>query len=87
MPVYAEFRCGGCGAKAWGTTPLRKEFRSFSGLGYGFGRAVQANTVDDVTPPGWVAYDPYTYATYCPDCWASIESGTEDEAAGAKGAR
>lgn len=72
MSVRVLFDCSGCDAKAEGTEPLRREFRSFSGRSWGIGSAVDANSVDDVTPPGWVAFDPYTYATYCPACWDSI---------------
>ena len=31
------------------------------------------DTVQSVTPEGWVAFDPYTHCTYCPKCWAEIE--------------
>lgn len=73
MPIYVEFRCGGCDARVTSEAPIRKEFVSFSGRGHGFGSARFTRTVEDVTPAGWVAFDPYTYATYCPACWAEIE--------------
>lgn len=79
MSVTVTFHCGGCDAKVEGTKPLRREFRSFSGRGYGFGASMPSNTVEDVCPEGWMAYDPYTYCTYCPECWASIENGTCDD--------
>lgn len=72
MTINVLFECGGCSAKAQGTAPLRREFRSYSGRAYGIGGTVNVNTIEDVTPEGWVAFDPYTYATYCPDCWAQI---------------
>ncbi len=79
MTIRVVFECGGCDATAEGTTWLKKEFVSFSGRSHGFGRAVPANTVEDVTPEGWVAFDPYTYCTYCPTCWAGIEQGIVEE--------
>lgn len=75
MSIRVIFNCDGCEATAEGTARLRKEFVSLSGRGYGFGSARWSNTPDDVAPRGWVAADPYTYATYCPTCWASIEAG------------
>lgn len=80
MSVTVHFECDGCDAEACATGRLRREFRSLSGRSHGLGRVVPANTVEDVAPEGWVAFDPYTYATYCPDCWASISaSKTEEE--------
>jgi len=73
MTVKVIFECGGCDATAKGSTFLRKRFLSFSGQRSGFGGPVWETTVDDVVPEGWVAFDPYTYACYCPKCWASIE--------------
>ena len=73
MSVQVTFHCGGCDATAEGTAPLRVEFVSFSGRGHGFGQVRPRNTVEDVTPKGWVAYDPYTYCTYCPTCWTEIQ--------------
>lgn len=79
MPIKVIFECGGCGAKAEGTDRLRREFRSISGRSWGFGRVVPANTVDDVVPDGWVAYDPWTYCTYCPACYAEVVGDTDQE--------
>ena len=82
MSVRVLFECGGCDAKAEGTDRLKREFRSFSGRRCGVGGSVDVNSIDDVTPKGWVAFDPYTYATYCPDCWADIieeKSPAEDD--------
>ena len=75
MSVTVHFSCGGCDAKAEGTAPLRMEFVSVSGRSYGFGAPRMANTIDDVTPEGWIAYDPYTYCCYCPKCWGEILKG------------
>jgi len=75
MTVHVVFKCGGCFVEAEGTTYLRREFR----------------TVEDVTPEGWVAFDPYTHCCYCPECWASVIADddcpkTVPEAAEEKGA-
>jgi len=70
--VKVLFECGGCDAKAEGTDYLRREFRSISGRSYGIGGAVEVNSVDDVVPEGWVAFDPYTYCCYCPVCVEDI---------------
>lgn len=73
MSVRVLFDCGGCDAKADGTAPLRVHFVGFNGRPWGFGTVQPANTPQDVAPPGWIAFDPYTFATYCPACWESIE--------------
>lgn len=74
MSVLVVFECSGCGEKADGIKPLRKEFVSVSGRSYGLGSARWSVGVDDVVPDGWIAFDPYTHITYCPTCWASIEN-------------
>jgi hypothetical protein len=79
VTVHVEFRCGGCEAKAWGTHWLKREFRSFSGRTYGIGGTVPSNTIEDITPEGWIAYDPWTYCCYCPKCWTEIQDGSDDE--------
>jgi hypothetical protein len=73
MPVTITLNCGGCDARAEGTAPLRRNFVSFSGQDHGFGQ-FRTGTVEDITPEGWMPYDPYTQCTYCPKCWASIEA-------------
>lgn len=36
-------------------------------------RLLRANeSVQDVAPVGWRAYDPWTWVTYCPSCWTEI---------------
>lgn len=72
MGVEVLFRCDGCEATAKGTDTLKREFRSVSGREWGFGRPVPVNSVDDIVPDGWWAYDPYTYCTYCPECRGDI---------------
>ena len=74
MPVEVTFRCGGCSAEAKGTAPIRKGFQSLSGRDYGIGSYVYLNTVEDVVPAGWTAYDRFgTDATYCPTCTNELE--------------
>lgn len=73
MSVMLTLQCGGCDASVI-VGPLRKAFRSLSGRDHGVGREWVQNP-EELTPDGWVMFDPYTYATYCPTCWASIEDG------------
>lgn len=77
MPVSVTFECGGCFRKEPGTGFVRNNFRSFSGRSHGFG-VYKEMSVTEVAPDGWVVFDPYTQCTYCPDCWASIERGTDE---------
>lgn len=79
MGVKVIFHCNGCQATAPGTDTLRREFRSVSGRDWGIGGVISINSVEDVTPQGWWAYDPYTFATYCPKCRQSIESPSAQE--------
>ena len=79
MSVTVTFSCDGCSKTTPGTTYLGRRFRAFSGRGYGFG-TWEHDKAGDVAPEGWVAFDPYTGACYCPDCWdgivpVSIEDG------------
>jgi hypothetical protein len=73
MTVMLTLMCGGCN-RAEVVGPLRRRFHGSHGnSGWG------AWKTDDprlLTPDGWVMFDPYTQATYCPECWASIESPT-----------
>ncbi len=71
MSVTVTFRCGGCDEMADGTRSIRKIFKSVSGRSYGIGTA-GVESVEAVTPEGWVAYDPFTYCTYCPACAAGL---------------
>ena len=70
--ITVTFSCCGCDAVAKGTEGLRRQFLSITGRDYGFG-SYRYDTAEDVTPEGWIAFDPYTGCTYCPDCWASIK--------------
>jgi hypothetical protein len=72
-PVLVTFACGGCDATTRGTAPLRKRFVGINGCDYGLG-TYHVDQVAPLAPDGWMVFDPYTMATYCPTCWAEIES-------------
>lgn len=74
MSTRIKMECDGCGS-AHETEPVKAEFHSFNGRGYGFGKWHEPSINDAVSPTGWVWSDPYTCCTYCPSCWAEIESG------------
>lgn len=80
MTVTVNFKCDGCDKQAPGKTFLRRHFESLSGRGYGFG-TYRTDTVEDVKPDGWHAFDPYTGCCYCPECWESIVNPAAEEAA------
>jgi hypothetical protein len=76
--VTLHYSCGGCDARESVETWIKRQFLSFSGRDYGFGSYVfdsQAKLADETCPKDWIAFDPYTSATYCPKCWDEIESG------------
>lgn len=71
MSVQVTFECDGCFEKAPETKRLSSQFVSVSGRAHGFGsRIVQG--VTELTPDGWIAFDPYTGCCYCPLCWQEI---------------
>ena len=84
MTVQVKYTCDGCFEETVGADALRKEFRGVTGRPWGFGSYHFVNTVESVAPEGWVPFDPYTQACYCPSCWAGIiedepqEKGAED---------
>ena len=69
MSVTITLTCDGCGSSVPGGR-IRREFQSFSGRSHGFGGA--SNKIKWDHPEGWMPFDPYTYCTYCPDCWREI---------------
>jgi len=78
MGVKVVFSCGGCDAVADGTAFLRREFISFNGKGWGFGRYKDQKPVD-VLPDRWMIYD-IVGATYCPKCADELyPEGLDDE--------
>ena len=72
MSTFIKMECGGCDAKH--EVRVSRTFQSFSGRGYGFGTYHYPTIEQAVEPSGWVWADPYTGCTYCPKCWAEIES-------------
>lgn len=73
MSVTLTLHCEGCDCTAEGTDPLRKQWVSISG---GQFHVSQLGDPAALTPEGWVMFDPSTFCTYCPDCWASITEAT-----------
>ena len=71
MSTRIHMKCDGCDA-THDVGPIRKTFDSFNGKGHGFGVVRQPDIDALVEPTGWVWSDPYTYCTYCPQCWAGI---------------
>ena len=71
MTITVKYECGGCFKSEEWKRPQRR-FISINGKGYGFG-SYKTDDLESVAPDGWVAFDPYTGCTYCPECWASIE--------------
>lgn len=74
ITVTVCYTCGGCHkAKGVDVGIINRDFESFTGRGYGFGQW-RTPTIDFEAhaPEGWIAFDPFTQATYCPGCWESI---------------
>lgn len=76
MGVRLLLSCGGCDATAEGTALLRKLFYGTRG-DHGIG-SYHIGNPEALAPDGWVMFDPYTQATYCPDCWEVINAEAED---------
>lgn len=73
MTTKIIMRCDGCDDRME-SERVHRQFRSVNGRGYGFGQW-HTPTIDEVVEPsGWIWSDPYTSCTYCPKCWAEIES-------------
>lgn len=85
MGVTIHLSCNGCDAEVDGTRSLRQEFVPIvPGGSFGY---YQLPDVSALVPDGWVAWDPYTQATYCPTCWASIKTDPEPSAQGTQEAK
>ena len=79
MSVRLLLTCGGCRATV-NVGPLRRRFHSVSGTNSGWG-SFRVDDPESLTPDGWMMFDPYTQATYCPECWAGLLAGfAEDDA-------
>ena len=81
MSITVHYKCAGCSAEADGTEPLVEAFIGGPGRCYNFGKYRPVNSVRTVAPDGWIAYDPYTHATYCPTCWKLIDQSSEQDRA------
>lgn len=75
MPVKVVFECGGCAARV--ETFANAKFVGFTGRSHGFGTVVE-DKISNIAPKGWVAFDPYTYCCYCPECWSGIVAAIEE---------
>ena len=71
--ISLTFHCSGCDSTAEGTDTISRKLERVS---ENFCRKLPWN-VEEVAPEGWIADDPYTGATYCPECWADIMAGVE----------
>ncbi len=74
--INIEFACGGCDRKETITNAICKTFTSITGKSHGFG-SYTTTKIEDICPDGWIAFDPYTQCTYCPDCWKEIADHVE----------
>lgn len=75
--IDVTFHCMGCDESITLLNCIHRKFTSLTGKSYGIG--FRATTqIDEIEPEGWVAFDPYTQATYCPRCWDEIENGEVD---------
>jgi len=77
MTVMLRLSCGGCDATET-VGPLRRRFLSVQGRDHGLG-FYRVDDPQNLTPEGWVMFDPHTQCTYCPECWDRIENGTDDD--------
>lgn len=77
MPVRVKFKCSGCFTETEFFS-IKKIFTSFSGRDHGFG-TYRTESIEEKAPDGWVAYDPHTQCTYCPDCWKEIMKDYNDK--------
>lgn len=71
ITVTFKFECSGCfkSVEVDGGR-LHSNFHGISG-----GNSADA---EKVCPEGWMAFDPYTRCTYCPDCVAAIWPDPEE---------
>lgn len=75
--IRITYQCSGCEASE--TVSARVD-RDVVSTGHVIGGVVcdrvltKRPTIEGVAPEGWMPFDPYTDCTYCPECWASIET-------------
>lgn len=82
MSITATLRygCGGCFRVEEIEIPhLKSRFHGFYGQEHGFGYWVNEHIdAEKHCPEGWMAFDPYTRCTYCPECVESIWPDPEE---------
>lgn len=84
MTVQITYRCSGCDAAATVTDVRAKRIVlttnaiTVSGMAWDKVR-IERPSIESAAPDGWMVWDPYTLATYCPECWTSIEDSTHKE--------
>lgn len=66
MTIKVVLTCGGCFAET--SVDVREEVEQISENWV----RKRVPRIPEVTPEGWVAFDPYTGCCYCPECWAGI---------------
>lgn len=81
MSIKFTITCDGCSEQASSTGLFRRRFHGSNG-DWGFGSARWPDP-QTLAPEGWMLSDPWTYCTYCPECWANVNADQEPEAASA----
>ena len=72
--ITLTFSCGGCDKVVPGVLRPGIAVSGFApDVKFEFMVARSSTRIQDHAPEGWIAFDPYTQCTYCPDCWAGIE--------------
>jgi hypothetical protein len=67
--ITVKFECDGCDATIDGCKTLQQTYEEPL-------RTVPLRgAIEDMASKGWVAFDPYTHCTYCPECWKEIMDG------------
>ena len=74
MGIKITFECGGCDAAEVVRVSMVIVAEVPSGTYY------RQPKIEDATPKGWVAFDPFTHCCYCPTCWADIMAPKESAA-------
>ena len=78
--ITLTFECGGCFKKEPGMLRSGIRVHGFAeDVKFPYMVAKSSLHMQDYAPEGWIAFDPYTKATYCTECWAQIESGELDD--------